>query len=412
METIRNYLNAMFAGLPDTPEVRRAYEELAAMMEDKYTELIAEGRSENEAVGTVISEFGNLEEIAQTLGIEEYLGGAGARTAAGNSDTRSGAAADNSGTGFGAAADDRDTGSGAKAQEGRTEFDTFDTFDEANDPVAFRLIGTEEVCDYLGVGNFAAMLKSFGIFLCITSVIGPILLSDFGFGWIGGMLESFGTALFFVFIAAAVACFLISGAYKKPWKFIGIEPLELDSGAEEITADQERTAENESTKRKVTGIVLIILSFVPAALFGDVVGPAMMFIFVGAGVFLLVYNSSKKSLYRRLRLSQARADKIRSMNRASYSAGGAGYGSTGGAYSGGRRYVSTGRKEKKEKKEKFYYSDRNLRTLMPIYWEVVTCIYLGFSFLTGTWAISWLIWIAAGAVKKAIENRYGEPTGE
>ena len=398
METIRNYLNAMFAGLPDTPEVRRAYEELAAMMEDKYTELIAEGRSENEAVGTVISEFGNLEEIAQTLGIEEYLGSAGARMSAGDRDTRSGAAADDGGI-----------GSGAKAQESRTEYDAFD---EANDPGAFRLIGTEEVCDYLGVGNFAAMLRSFGIFLCITSVIGPILLSDFGFGWIGGMLESFGTALFFVFIAAAVACFLISGAYKKPWKFIGIEPLELDSGAEEITADQERTAENESTKRKVTGIVLIILSFVPAALFGDVVGPAMMFIFVGAGVFLLVYNSSKKNLYRRLRLSQARADKIRSMNRTSYSAGGAGYGSAGGAYSGGRRYVSTGRKEKKEKKEKFYYSDRNLRTLMPIYWEVVTCIYLGFSFLTGTWAISWLIWIAAGAVKKAIENRYGEPTGE
>ena len=419
METIRNYLNAMFAGLPDTPEVRRAYEELAAMMEDKYTELIAEGRSENEAVGTVISEFGNLEEIAQTLGIEEYLGSAGARMSAGDRDTRSGAAADNNGTRSGAAADNNGTrsraaaddggiGSGAKAQESRTEYDAFD---EANDPGAFRLIGTEEVCDYLGVGNFAAMLKCFGIFLCITSVIGPILLSDFGTGWIGGMLESFGTALFFVFIAAAVACFLISGAYKKPWKFIGIEPLELDSGAEEITADQERIAENESTKRKVTGIVLIILSFVPAALFGDVVGPAMMFIFVGAGVFLLVYNSSKKNLYRRLRLSQARADKIRSMNRASYNAGGAGYGSAGrgGASGGGRRYVSTGRKEKKEK---FYYSDRNLRTLMPIYWEVVTCIYLGFSFLTGTWAISWLIWIAAGAVKKAIENRYGEPTGE
>ena len=70
METIRNYLNAMFAGLPDTLEVRRAYEELAAMMEDKYTELIGEGCSENEAVGTVISEFGNLEELAQDLGIE------------------------------------------------------------------------------------------------------------------------------------------------------------------------------------------------------------------------------------------------------------------------------------------------------------------------------------------------------
>ena len=81
METIRNYLNTMFAGLPDTPEVRKAYEELAAMMEDKYTELIAEGCGENEAVGTVISEFGNLEELAQTLGIEEYMGEARRGTA-------------------------------------------------------------------------------------------------------------------------------------------------------------------------------------------------------------------------------------------------------------------------------------------------------------------------------------------
>ena len=80
METIRNYLNAMFAGLPDTPEVRRAYEELAAMMEDKYTELTEEGLSENEAVGTVISEFGNLEELAQTLGIEDYLNARASRT--------------------------------------------------------------------------------------------------------------------------------------------------------------------------------------------------------------------------------------------------------------------------------------------------------------------------------------------
>jgi hypothetical protein len=79
METIRNYLNAMFAGLPDTLEVRRAYEELAAMMEDKYTELIGEGCSENEAVGTVISEFGNLEELAQDLGIEGCMSGRGAQ---------------------------------------------------------------------------------------------------------------------------------------------------------------------------------------------------------------------------------------------------------------------------------------------------------------------------------------------
>ena len=37
METIRNYLESMFANLPGTPEVRRAKDELWQMMEDKYT---------------------------------------------------------------------------------------------------------------------------------------------------------------------------------------------------------------------------------------------------------------------------------------------------------------------------------------------------------------------------------------
>ena len=178
------------------------------------------------------------------------------------------------------------------------------------------------------------MLKCFGIFLCITSVIGPILLDIPGYNWFVGALSSFGTALFFVFIAASVACFLISGAYKKPWKFIGSEPLELDHEAEEIVADQERIAENESTKQKITGIVLIILSFVPAVLFGDNFGPSLMFIFVGAGVVLIVYNSSRKSLFRRIRRSQERAARARSANRAAYTgtfdsrsnAGDAGYG--------------------------------------------------------------------------------------
>ena len=60
MEAIREYLSNMFMNLPETPQVLRAKAELMEMMEDKYEELIAEGMSEKEAVGTVISEFGNL----------------------------------------------------------------------------------------------------------------------------------------------------------------------------------------------------------------------------------------------------------------------------------------------------------------------------------------------------------------
>ena len=69
METIKKYLEAMFAGMPNTAEVRKAKAELLQMMEDKYNELIGEGQTENTAVGTVISEFGNLDELAEDLGL-------------------------------------------------------------------------------------------------------------------------------------------------------------------------------------------------------------------------------------------------------------------------------------------------------------------------------------------------------
>lgn len=73
MDAIKNYLESMFARLPNTDEVLRAKTELLQMMEDKYNSLLEEGKKENEAVGIVISEFGNLDEIAETLGIKDVM---------------------------------------------------------------------------------------------------------------------------------------------------------------------------------------------------------------------------------------------------------------------------------------------------------------------------------------------------
>ena len=47
MDTIKSYLETMFANLPATAEVLKAKDELWGMMEDKYNELISEGKSEN-----------------------------------------------------------------------------------------------------------------------------------------------------------------------------------------------------------------------------------------------------------------------------------------------------------------------------------------------------------------------------
>ncbi|MBP8691989.1 MAG: hypothetical protein KBI20_06960 [Sedimentibacter sp.] len=73
MNTIKNYLDNMFLGLPETEDVKRAKKELLAMMEDKYNELKNSGKTENEAIGIVISEFGNLDELADALGIRQVV---------------------------------------------------------------------------------------------------------------------------------------------------------------------------------------------------------------------------------------------------------------------------------------------------------------------------------------------------
>ena len=73
MDAISSYIDHMFRSLPATDEVRRAKHELEQMSADRYHELRAEGVSENEAVGRVITQFGNLDELADELGIRAEL---------------------------------------------------------------------------------------------------------------------------------------------------------------------------------------------------------------------------------------------------------------------------------------------------------------------------------------------------
>ncbi|MCI2956698.1 permease prefix domain 1-containing protein [Agromyces atrinae] len=73
MNVVIAYLDTMFSAYPQTPRLLEAKAELQGMMEDAYSALIAAGRSENEAVGQVIRDFGNLDEVAPVLGISSDI---------------------------------------------------------------------------------------------------------------------------------------------------------------------------------------------------------------------------------------------------------------------------------------------------------------------------------------------------
>ncbi|QHI72574.1 permease prefix domain 1-containing protein [Aminipila terrae] len=79
MNQIRNYVEAMFSNLPKIREVIDMKMTMLENMEEKFQELLKEGKNENEAVGIVLADFGNMEELKEELGIKD--------TTLGNTDT-------------------------------------------------------------------------------------------------------------------------------------------------------------------------------------------------------------------------------------------------------------------------------------------------------------------------------------
>ena len=245
MNAIRNYLDNMFRNLPNTEAVRRAKSELLQMMEDKYEELIAEGKTENEAVGIVISEFGNLDELADSLGISEAV---------------------------------------------------------TENPVEDKpMLSMDRVKEYLSMNNTRAILTPLGIALCILSVVSPILADILPVD-----LDIIGAGGLFSLIAIAVGLFIFSGIKNKEYAEVRNKECSLSIEGAEYVRNERRGFKNSYGLMSSFGIGLCILSFLNPILLDRIpfidsnVGAAMMFVFVALGVFLITSANTRMNGYDRL----------------------------------------------------------------------------------------------------------------
>lgn len=75
MDKIRAYVDAMFSSLPNTQAAAEMKQNILENMQEHYEELIAQGMSENEALGTVIAQFGSIDEIKRALGVDNNVAG-------------------------------------------------------------------------------------------------------------------------------------------------------------------------------------------------------------------------------------------------------------------------------------------------------------------------------------------------
>lgn len=258
MNTLKSYLESMFAKMPNTREVLRAKDELWQMMEDKYMELIAEGKNENEAVGTVISEFGNLEELSGVLGLENAFSY-------------------------------QPTGGDTAKEAGIYD----------RQPLSF-----EEAKQYVDELVRQGFFVSIGVMLCIFSVIWPILCETFNWS------QALGVTGMMLFIAAAVFLFVYSGIMVGKWDYIKKGNYMIDFDTAKVMQNEQSRFRKDYAVRLTIGIILCVLCWLPSMVIEETalgridqfenMGAVFLFIIVGIGVMMIVYSSMTMEAYKQI----------------------------------------------------------------------------------------------------------------
>ena len=248
METIKNYLANMFSGLPKTEEMTKLKNDIYENMSEKYQELKAAGKSENEAIGIVISEFGNIEELLE-------------------------------------------------------EFDiAHDTTQRQDDVIKEDLpeVTMDVARDYLKVKKTISKFVGLGVLLCIlgtTVLIGCYAWLDAnqmgsGSTFIGGI----GVVVMLLFVAGGVALFIYSGLLVSPYEYME-KPFNMSAYVKQQLKAEWEAIKPGNMVMLIIGICMCVISPIPTilgAFMGEneksmvMVGVCIMLMIVAIAVCLII----------------------------------------------------------------------------------------------------------------------------
>ena len=243
--------------------------------------------------------------------------------------------------------------------------------EEAGEPL--RRVTMAEAQAYLKYREKNARRIPLGVLMCILSPVALILL---GVGQEAGRIalsEQQATGLgllpLLLLVGGAVALFVFSGLSGKPFEYLDQESFETEYGVTGFVKEKREQERGAFIAQIVAGVSLCVLSAVPifvamlfpgeadgaASDFRYAVAVAALLCLVAVGVWLIVRASIRWGGYAVL-LEE-------------------------GEYS---------RVSKEEAK-------RN-RTVVTVYWSLVTAGYLAYSFITMDWQRSWIVWPVAGVL--------------
>lgn len=252
METIRSYVETMFKALPEDEAVLKVKQGLLESMEDKYNALKADGKNEAEAVGQVISEFGNIDEITAELGIDEVK---------------------------------------------KTEEETKEHF-----------ITDEEALEYISAQRTGGKMIGTGVMLCILAPAALMFIASLSQYPINGYVLSenysgtFGMCALFLLITIAIAIFIISGIKLERYEHYEKTPIKISNSMRaQLTAEKDAyTTRFAVSVASGVGLILagvIALIGLGVTPIGELAAVPVLLTLVAVGVYLFITAGMRHGSY-------------------------------------------------------------------------------------------------------------------
>ena len=219
----------------------------------------------------------------------------------------------------------------------------------------------------------AAVVIAAGAFLCIASIIPLFMLGAASNAGVAGITEEVagaaGLCALVVLVAAGVSLFVWCGFKNAPYEFIDSEPFETEYGVHGMVTEKKKNYRGTYAACNIAATCICILSIIPlflsillkGALFPTVLLLCLTILLAAVGVVLFIVCGVRWASMAKL------------LQEADY------------AYC---------EKEKNGAKEAVAWA----------YWSLAVAIYLGWSFLSGHWAITWVVWPLAGVLYAALDG--------
>lgn len=219
----------------------------------------------------------------------------------------------------------------------------------------------------------AAVVIAAGTFLCIASIIPLFMLGAASDAGVAGVTEEIagaaGLCSLVVLVAAGVSLFVWCGFKNAPYEFIDSEPFETEYGVHGMVTEKKKNYRGTYAACNIAATCICILSIIPLFLSillkGDLLPTVLLLcltiLLAAVGVVLFIVCGVRWASMAKL------------LQEADY------------AYC---------EKEKNGAKE----------AVARAYWSLAVAIYLGWSFLSGRWYITWVVWPLAGILYAVLNS--------